>query len=116
MTNRPYPPEVIRRKLAATARKHAGRTASPKQRGLCAGMLNACFDTDEDARRHSLLRYLFGPESLNDLMDQEVLALLDWLKPDKIDGEWLVSEHVQAEARLIFRAAMVSAGQTEMEL
>lgn len=115
---RPLAPDVLRRKLATTSRQHVGKTASPNQRGLVAGVLEVCFAGEgADQKRHSVQVYLTGCASLSDMPDANVLALLDWLKPAKDSGgAWLPEAMACQEAGLVLRAALVEAGQQEMPM
>lgn len=113
---RPFPPEVIRRKIEATAQTHQGRVASQTQRGLLAGVLELCFPGDgADSKRHSVQEYLTGYPSLNVVTDSVVLALLDWVKPAKDSGgAWLPEAMAAKEAGLILRESLIAAGQQEL--
>lgn len=114
---RPYPPEVVRQKIDEKAAAHLGDLATDGQRGLATGMLEACFagDATSDKKRHTILKHLFGVTSSNDLAAPQVLALLDWLRPQKDSGGAYAPESNAAkEAQAIVTAAMKEAGQGEL--
>lgn len=114
---RPYPPETVRAKIDEKAAAHLGDAASDAQRGLATGMLEACFAGDDasDAKRHTVLKHLFGVTSSNDLTPEKVLALLDWLKPSKdTGGAYSPDANAAKEARAIVTEAMRAAGQEEL--
>lgn len=103
--SRPLKPDALRSSLEMKARGiHADRQASEEQMGLVMGMLNACFagDSDSEAKRKGVLRFLFGIESGKDLSSPRVLSLLDWLKPTRDSGGAYVPDSMAArEAALI---------------
>lgn len=85
---RPISPVQLKEFIARRAEQYKDRTANPQQRGLAASQLEACFagDMDSDLKRHSVQQYLFGVESVKDVSDAQIIALLDWLKPAKDSG------------------------------
>lgn len=112
---RPFQPELVRSKIHAGAEKYAaeGRKASDKQRQLVAMLLSECFDGD-DAKRHSVVGYLFTKDSLakDACPDWNILALLDWMAPvADSGGAYAMSAFAQLEARMILDAARVEAGE-----
>ncbi|MCJ7528833.1 MAG: hypothetical protein MUO37_12185 [Methyloceanibacter sp.] len=114
---RPYPPEVVRQKIDEKAAAHLGDPASDAQRNLVIGMLEACFagDTASDKKRHTVLKYLFGVTSSNDLTAPQVLALLDWLAPTRDSGgAYKPNVNAHREAAMIVVWAMKEAGQGEL--
>jgi hypothetical protein len=116
-TGRPYPPEVLKVKILDRAMSNEGKSCSAEQRGLAMGAINECFagQKDSDKLRHSVLKYLCGVTSGNDLQTAQVLALLDWLRPTKDSGgAWNPDGEAVKEAQLIVRAALVDAGQTTL--
>jgi len=117
-SERPMAPEALRNYLIdKVAPRHNDAVASTRQRGLCVGMLNACFAGDEnsDNKRHSVLQYLFGENSMNDVGDAGVLALLDWLNPEEDSGGAYTPDPMAVkEALAIYRARLVELGQAEL--
>lgn len=74
------------------------KTPLPKNRiGLLAAHLNAVCGSE--FRRHAFVNYIYGKESLNDLLPEQVNRLWEWLavKPSGQDGE----------GRTIFKARAV---------
>ena len=119
-TNRPYAPETVKAKMVQLAQgQHA--SASQAQVQLIAGKLNECFagDPDADRKRHGVTNYLFGFESSKNLHTGHVDALLKWLLLDseKDDtGDYPLHASAPAEAAAIVKAALIDAGQAEMNL
>ena len=119
-SERPYGPQHLMKGLDHKAMdyKEKGWTANDKQRGLAAGMLSTCFDGD-DQMRYTVTGYITAGEctSFKDVPDHMVLAILDWLKPEKDDdGQYVVGEYVVSEANALYNEAVKSAGQQEMGL
>jgi len=82
---RPYQPQQLHCRLAEIANGKQCNAASKAQRGLAVGVMNTIFSGDE-AKRKEVLHYLTGCQSFNDVSDQMVLALIDWLAPTKDSG------------------------------
>jgi hypothetical protein len=115
--DRPYPPDVLRSKITDKAMSLQGRSASDKQRNLAVGMLSECFAGDEhhEQKRHTVTDFLFGVDSMTKLHDNEVLALLEWLKPTQDSGGAYAPDPRSAkEAQAVVTAAMKAAGQGEL--
>lgn len=87
---RPIAPAKLREFIGKKANQHAqaGTASNARQRNLACAQLEACFagDMDSDLKRNAVQTYLFGVESFTQVNDAQVLALLDWLKPDKDSG------------------------------
>jgi len=81
---RPYSPETLRTGIRKHAELNGGKTASEKQRGLVGGVLSEIYQ--DEILRHDVQGYLTGYASLKDMPDEFILALLDWLKPEKDSG------------------------------
>ena len=116
-TERPYPPEVIRERIEKLAKKHAGKPASKEQYGLMVGMIEVCFAGEgADLKRHEACKYLTGSASSKSMKPEFVLALLDWLKPQKIDdtGEYQPDEMAVREAQSIITARLEEVGQEKL--
>lgn len=116
---RPYPARILYSGIQKQIDNKQGQECNDKQRGLVAGMIEACFagDIDSDKNRHTITRYLIGVDSLRDATGPQVLALLDWLKPTKDSGgAYQPDSNAVAEAANVLHEAMIEAGQTEMEM
>lgn len=126
--SRPYPPEQLKAQimeLARTKQNNGKVSATQPQRGLVASSLEQCFagDPDADKIRHSVMKYLTGYASLKDSANEPgmpgtfVLALLDWLKPEKDSGGAYHPDAMAAkEANTVWTAALKEAGQIELEM
>lgn len=114
---RPLTPTILSSFLAKKAAGYSSKNASPQQLGLAMGMLNECFAGDEaaDEKRHSVLAYLFGIESGKECASSQVLALLDWLKPEKDSGgAYFPDPMAVKEAQAVVRARMIDLGNEEL--
>ncbi len=107
-------PQEVRRFIEKHTKLHKGRKANAHQKGLAAGMLEACFMDDPERKRRSVLEYLFGVDSMKQVKDEQVCALLDWLAPEKIDGQWLPAEKAVKEANAILSAFLEERGQERL--
>lgn len=113
--HRPLKPEDLADALERKAKTYQGRTASDKQRGLCAGMMSVIFADDID--KHSVQEFLFGATSLTDVTDEQVLAALDWLKPEKDDGGAFVPDKMAIkEAQTVLSHVLTLPGQQALGL
>lgn len=87
---RPFAPLELRAMLQRRAQNYTekARAATKQQRSFMAMMLEALFagDAESKAKRHALQKYLTDKESIMDMTDGMILALLDWLKPIKDAG------------------------------
>ena len=113
---RPYSAEFTKLRIAAKVLHYQseGRTHTPKQHGLAMGCLNLCFAGDEqsDAKRKSVIAYLFNVDSGKELSSPHVLALLDWLEPTKDSGDaYAPSAFAVKEAQKIVVARIKELGQ-----
>lgn len=115
-SSRPYSPEVVKAKVADRANTHEGKEANQSQRGLMVGTLDLCFAAgDAEMRRHQICTYLTGEASSKKMPANYVLAMLDWLKPEKQDtGEWIPDSMAAKEAQAILTAQIESTGQTKL--
>lgn len=122
IATRPYTPEQLQARLMEISRekqKQNKLSANQPQRGLVASMLEQCFagDPDSDKIRHSVTKYLIGYDSLKDVPGTFILALLDWLKPEKDSGgAYHVDPMASKEARSVWTEALKDAGQISMDL
>ena len=83
---------------------------SKKQIGLLAGMLTECL-SGENGDRYLVNEWLTGGKSTNDSSHEMVLAMLDWIKPEKVGGRYLPSEHAIKEAQNVLRICLEESGQ-----
>lgn len=116
MINRPYPSEELRRIINHNAKIKDGRgvSVSDKQRNLMRFLLDRVFEGDTD-RRHTATFYIFGQESTKDLSPGQVLALLDWLKPQRTpEGGYEPDPMAIREAQALVLAAYKSEGQMSL--
>lgn len=112
---RPYPPEILGKGLANKANTYIDRKASNAQRGLLRGMFGHIFKEDID--RKSVMMYLFGVESTNDVPDAMVIAALDWLKPEKDSGgAYFPNPMANNEAIMVLDEVLHQQGQLQMEI
>jgi hypothetical protein len=115
--SRPMSPEVVRAALVVKADGFRSRPVTPKQTGLAAMLLEQVFSAQPEPKkiRYSVTNYLFGRESLSDIQPGELHALLEWLKPTKLEsGEYIVDAMAAKEASNLFAAANKAAGQMEI--
>ena len=113
---RPYHPYFTRERIMAKATHYTenNKTANEKQFGLAMGCLSMCFagDQQSDAKRKSVLAFLFGSDSGKDASGPQILALLDWLEPTKDSGDaYAPSEFAEKEAKKIVAARVKELGQ-----
>lgn len=116
---RPYEPEYTKNRVQTKAEHHheQGNAASDKQFGLAIGCLNLCFAGDEqsDAKRRSVLAYLFDVDSGKVLSGPQILALIDWLEPSKDSGDaYAPSALAEQEANKIVTVRMEDLGQESL--
>ena len=89
--------------------------ATQEQRGLLAAMLNqALGGRPTAAERHAVHHYLVGKEESAKFTMVEVGALLEWLCERNGDGKAHLRETASAEARTVYQAAQVAAGQQRL--
>lgn len=113
---RPYEPEIVKSKIEAGAKVHEGKTATQPQVNLMVGMLDVCFASgDAEIKRHEVCSYLTGEASSKKITGNYVIAMLDWLKPEKVDGgEYKPDPMATKEAQAILTARAVEAGQQQL--
>ena len=108
-------PSEVRAFIESRTRLYQREPVSDRQKCLTAGMLESCF-SDDDAngatkKRRSVLKFLTGYDSMKNVPGQHVLALLDWLKPTRVDGVYEPSEQAVKDARAIVNAHLEAEGQ-----
>ena len=120
-STRPLAPDVLRRFLARKAEIHekSASLASVSQRGLLVGLLDDVFETpgveDGEPYRRTVLGYLFDVDSVIPMANGQVLAALDWLKPEQDSGGlWLVDKMAATECFAVYTERMAQLGQQAM--
>jgi len=113
---RPYHPHFTRERIIAKVAHYTEnkKDSNEKQFGLAMGCLNMCFagDKQSDAKRKSVLAFLFGIDSGKDASGPQILALLDWLEPTKDSGDaYAPSAFAEKEAKKIVAARVKELGQ-----
>ena len=80
------------------------------------GMLEVCYAGDgADLKRHEACKYLTDTASTKQMKPEFVLALLDWLKPEKLDtGEYVPDGMAVKEAQSILVARLEEVGQEKL--
>jgi|GEM_PF-2182563 len=113
---RPYDPETVIDGIVKRADKYSGRTVSKEQRGLLVATLNICFaGNNADMKRHEILQFITGEPHSKSVPDNYVMAILDWLKPEKDSGGlWTPDEMAVREAQTLLTYARKEAGQQEL--
>jgi hypothetical protein len=96
--SRPFTKEM----LIAYLKEWEGRTrgkATPNQNKLLTTSLYHLYDKDQE-KVDACFDILWGEETrMTGLSDAQVLVMLDrWLKPERIDGKWKVSDFAKDEA------------------
>jgi hypothetical protein len=111
---RPLSPNQLRDSLTAKADKYKGRTCSEKQRQLLAMLMGKVYEGDT-VKRHQAQMYLTKHESVKDIPDNYVIALLDWLKPvEDSGGDYNPDDMAVTEATSVISAHLKEIGQVEL--
>jgi len=116
---RPYSPEILKAGIAKKAEKVGAYTASDKQIGLLASMLDVCFAGEQNASdmRHVVQEYLTGYKSSKEMPGAYVKVLLDWLDAKQdTGGEYKPNAFSIKEAQAIRKQSLIDAGQAELQL
>ncbi len=114
---RPYDPETLKAGIVQRAKKLGSYTASDKQIGLLASMLDKCFAGEPNSSdlRHAVQEYLTGKKSSKDMPGEYVKVLLDWLDAKEDDGgDYTPSAMAVKEAQAIRRQSLIDAGQGDL--
>lgn len=111
--------EIARQQILTLATtRYATRTgpASHKQIGLIVSQMDEI--TGSSDNRRAVLKHIFGAESTTKITAAEAAALLAYiLEPSKPGSEaYTVRPEAAEEIRQMVRAALINAGQTELEL
>ena len=89
-------------KLADRTEINKTATVTSKQRGLVAMMMTQIFFDRPDEERRRVQQYLLGTESLANMSDSQIKAMLEWLEPKADDGgEFKPSSLATKEAKLV---------------
>jgi hypothetical protein len=120
---RPWDAETTKRALLAKVRQIADtREASGKFRNFVASRMNDLFDDDpttKNAKRHSVLLYVFGVDSSSELDMGQCKALGAW-STDKIEEDdqevLLPNDNAIKEAAAIVKAYEAAKGQKAMAI
>ena len=100
------------------AKEHTGYDCSDKQRQLLRHLFVNIIFQDDGAGHHIILKWLFGKTSTSakgGIKDNEVKALLDWLKPTRDPGgEYEIRESVRKVCYAIKKQGELDAGQQEL--
>lgn len=84
--------------------KEEGVEVNDAQRKLCLLSLQNLFIDNKDEYRHELTKKIFGKESLSDLHDGQIKALLDWLRLEEVEqGKYIPSSAAIADANRIIQ-------------
>ena len=71
----------------------------------------------DELKRHQACFYLTGHESSKDIPDNFVLALLDWLKPEKDSGGAYIPDGIaDREAQAVVTQMLKDMGQQELKI
>jgi len=88
--------------------KAGKRVASVQQRGLMTSVFDRCWDFEPNPseKRLTVLKAITGFEGdvANQLPAVYALALLEWLKPEQVEGRWVPCAEAKAEARAVWGA------------
>jgi hypothetical protein len=119
---RPYDPETVKQRIAEKAASYAqtGEKASEKFRGLVCGVMEMCFEPEDaetkSKKRHSVLQYLTGKDSIKEIPDWYIHALKDWLKWTQDTGGLITPDSMAIkEAHKIVTKTLADAGQQKLE-
>jgi hypothetical protein len=111
---RPLSPEQLKQYIKTVAfSRYSNRTASDKQRGLMAGMLKECLSGDRKGR-YAVCEWLTGEASSYDIPDSVILAMIDWLGPEKEGASWSPCDYAIKEAQKVLIQALKDQGQMEL--
>lgn len=110
---RPMAPEDLKAALAVKAKKLTGPMTPDQAYYLASSLSTAC--GNDDTKRHTVTKYLFGRESLKDdgWTKGEASALIDWLGATA-ENEYQPTPDTLKEIELIIRQFQVEAGQADM--
>jgi hypothetical protein len=117
---RPYEADFLRERIHLRIVEHAVCNASKEQIGLVASMIEYPFIVVKDAKtkenmRHTVVKYLLGQPSLRDAKGEEIMVLMDWLKPVKdTGGAYAPDRLAEQECEKVWTAANLEAGQLKL--
>ena len=100
-TTRPYRPEIVQKGILSRGAKGDQITASEGLRGIVISYLQGIWATEmpdvREAKRHSVLNFLFGDPSSKQLTKARCDAILEWLT-DTVDGKRVLNAFAISEA------------------
>jgi hypothetical protein len=117
--NRPYSPESLKNKFAASIEDYAEKGWKPKENdaNMVAVNLELCFagDPNSEDMRKTVMNYLVSKASTKLLTDAEIIAFKKWLnsRPDD-GGEWHPDPMAIQEAKTAYTFALKAEGQQEL--
>ncbi len=96
-------PDQVLAWIKQIAAQWEDKKISDGKKGLIAPVLETCFASgDATAKRHQVLKFLTGHSSLKEIPDNFLIALYQWLNPEKDSGgAWLPLATAQREANTI---------------
>jgi hypothetical protein len=123
--DRPKSPEGVKARLneiiSDAAKKNKVLKLKPELRKMVAPNLELCFagDPASEDKRHTVLFWLFGHESTNDLTDEQAYVVYQWINAKPLpdgSGAWAPDAMSIREAQAIYAEAMRAEGQAELPL
>jgi len=119
---RPFPPNVTKEKILGMVDKFKGARKDEKKGDMTlvqfiAWQMDECFPgPDADKKRHSLLNYIFGVESLLELTGAQLKALEKWMgsKSEGPGAGYLPCKEARLEAASMFVSYLKFKGQQEL--
>lgn len=110
---RPYTPEQLKAKLEQMKRALSQYALKGTEAQTVAMNLADCFGDNED-KRHAVVFYLTGKESLKDVDGDTLKALRKWVNPTQTASGWVMDGMAIKEAHAVYAQAMKEQGQMEM--
>jgi hypothetical protein len=112
---RPYSPETLKIRIAEMIEVFKGTKNNPVTQGNRTGVrLNLVSIAGDEAKYKKLLKYLVGQVSVNDLTDEQVLALKKWLHVTKDnDAQFVPDAMAVQEGKL---ASLMASSETQGQL
>lgn len=111
---RPYSPEQLKAKLAEMKVQLSQYALKGTEAQTITLNLSDCFGGNDD-KRHAVIFYLTGKESLKDVDGDTLKALKKWINPQKTESGWVMDSMAIKEAHAVYAQAMKEQGQMEME-
>ena len=109
-SHRPYDAETLKAALTKKVDKIGDYQASDKQRKFLGSLLSEYFQ--DDTKRYTTSRWLFGASSTKEIDDAMVKTALDWLNPTKDDGgAYVIDDNARKELGNAMTKALYASGQ-----